>query len=94
MQLHPSQEKLKDVEQSTLVARGRYFQQLGLEGALEAWRNVTAPALVSHAHGDGHAAAVAFIRAAARLPHTVLMYNLGLTPHSLAVVSNYMCVYF
>ncbi|XP_037973444.2 uncharacterized protein LOC105386958 isoform X1 [Plutella xylostella] len=88
-QLHPSQEKLKDVEQSTLVARGRYFQQLGLEGALEAWRNVTAPALVSHAHGDGHAAAVAFIRAAARLPHTVLMYNLGLTPHSLAVVSNY-----
>ncbi|CAG9783447.1 unnamed protein product [Diatraea saccharalis] len=83
------QENLRDVEENHLVQEERYFRLLGLDGHLEPWHNTTQPVLVTHARGDEHALAVTFVRAAARLPYTVLLYNLGLKPYSLAMVSNY-----
>ncbi|KAI5634492.1 hypothetical protein NE865_12825 [Phthorimaea operculella] len=88
------QENLRDVEESNLVEEERYARVLGLPGAGGAasvvrWKNTTVPALVTHARGDQHAEAVSFVRAAARLPYTVLLYNLGLKPYSLAVVQSY-----
>jgi hypothetical protein len=81
------QEKLRDVEENNLVQEERYFRLLGLDGRVEPWHNTTQPVLVTHARGDAHALAVSFVRAAARLPYTVLLYNLGLKPYSLAVVN-------
>ncbi|XP_068629702.1 uncharacterized protein [Battus philenor] len=83
------QEKLRDVEANHLVPEARYERLLGLDGRAEPWRNSTLPVLVTYARGDEHARAVGFVRHAARLPYTVLLYNLGLRPYSLAVVSNY-----
>ncbi|CAH2074768.1 unnamed protein product, partial [Iphiclides podalirius] len=83
------QEKLRDVESNHMVQEERYAQLLGLDGRAEAWHNCTLPSLVTYARGDGHALAVAFVRHAARLPYTVLLYNIGLKPYSLAVVSSY-----
>ncbi|KPJ00212.1 PREDICTED: uncharacterized protein LOC106128504 isoform X2 [Papilio xuthus] len=83
------QEKLRDVEASHLVAGEEYARLLGLDGRAEPWRNTTLPALVTYARGDAHALAVAFVRHAARLPYTVLLYNIGLKPYSLSVVSSY-----
>ncbi|XP_013140666.1 PREDICTED: uncharacterized protein LOC106105010 isoform X1 [Papilio polytes] len=83
------QEKLRDVEASHLVADEEYARLLGLDGRAEPWRNTTLPALVTYARGDAHALAVAFVRHAARLPYTVLVYNIGLKPYSLSVVSSY-----
>ncbi|XP_049867128.1 uncharacterized protein LOC126367584 isoform X2 [Pectinophora gossypiella] len=80
------QENLRDVEESNLVAEERYMRRL--LGA-ERWHNSSTPALVTHVRGDAHAPAVSFVRAAARLPYTVLLYNLGLKPYSLSVVQNY-----
>ncbi|XP_052752700.1 uncharacterized protein LOC113522215 isoform X2 [Galleria mellonella] len=83
------QENLRDVEENNLVQEERYFRLLGLDGHVELWHNTTLPVLVTYARGDSHAMAVSFVRAAARLPYTVLLYNLGLKPYSLSVVSNY-----
>ncbi|RVE42111.1 hypothetical protein evm_013223 [Chilo suppressalis] len=83
------QENLRDVQENHLVQEERYFRLLGLLGGVEVWHNTTQPVLVTHARGDSHALAVNFVRAAARLPYTVLLYNLGLKPYSLTVVSNY-----
>ncbi|XP_059061265.1 uncharacterized protein LOC131854149 [Achroia grisella] len=83
------QENLRDVEESQLVQEERYFRVLGLDGHVEVWHNTTLPVLVTYARGDSHAMAVSFVRAAARLPYTVLLYNLGLKPYSLSMVSNY-----
>ncbi|XP_037295607.1 uncharacterized protein LOC115451988 isoform X2 [Manduca sexta] len=82
------QENLRDVEESILVQEERYERLVGLAGA-EPWHNTTVPALVTYARGDAHAPAVGFVRAAAHLPYTLLLYNIGLKPYSLAVVSNY-----
>ncbi|XP_072943569.1 uncharacterized protein [Epargyreus clarus] len=82
------QEQLRDVEERHLVQEERYLRLVGLAGGGAA-RNASAPALVTHARGDDHALAVSFVRAAARLPYSVLVYNLGLKPYSLAVVANY-----
>lgn len=81
------QDNLRDVEENNLVAEERYFRLLGLDGHTELWHNTTVPAIVTYARGDDHAMAVSFVRAAAKLPYTVLLYNLGLKPHSLALVS-------
>lgn len=81
-----SQEQLRDEEEQQLVKEERYLRLVGLEGAPEPWHNTTLPALVTHARHDDHAPVVAFVRAAARLPYTVLVYNLGLKPYSLAMV--------
>ncbi|KAM3961767.1 uncharacterized protein ACR2FA_004086 [Aphomia sociella] len=83
------QENLRDVEENHLVQEETYFRLLGLDGHTELWHNTTVPVLVTYARGDSHAMAVSFVRAAARLPYTVLLYNLGLKPYSLSVVSNY-----
>ncbi|XP_053625602.1 uncharacterized protein LOC128683717 isoform X2 [Plodia interpunctella] len=83
------QENLRDVEENHLVQEKRYFKLLGLDGQVELWHNTTVPVLVSYARGDDHALAVSFVRAAQQLPFTVLLYNLGLKPYSLGVVSNY-----
>ncbi|KAI8435430.1 hypothetical protein MSG28_003737 [Choristoneura fumiferana] len=83
------QDNLRDVEENHLVAEERYFRLLGLDGHTELWHNTTVPAIVTYARGDDHAMAVSFVRAAAKLPYTVLLYNLGLKPHSLALVSSY-----
>ncbi|XP_023941116.1 uncharacterized protein LOC112048014 isoform X2 [Bicyclus anynana] len=83
------QEQLRDEEEQHLVQEERYLRLVGLEGQTEAWHNTTVPALVTHARNDEHALVVAFVRAAARLPYTILVYNLGLKPYSLAMVSNY-----
>lgn len=81
------QEKLRDVQESALVQEERYLRLVGLDGRTEPWHNCTLPALVTYARGDDHALAISFVRAAAHLPYTVLLYNLGLKPYSLAVVS-------
>ena len=81
------QENLRDVEENHLVQEEQYSRLLGLDGRQELWHNTTTPALVTYARGDAHAMAVSFVRAAAKLPYTVLLYNLGLKPYSLAVVS-------
>lgn len=83
------QDKLRDVEDSVLVAEERFARLLGLGPGAQAlrWHNTTLPVLVTHASGDRHAEAVSFVRAAHHLPYTVLLYNLGLKPYSLAVVS-------
>lgn len=89
------QDKLRDVEDSVLVAEERFARLLGLGPGAQAlrWHNTTLPALVTHASGDHHAEAVSFVRAAQHLPYTVLLYNLGLKPYSLAVVSfNYIAL--
>ncbi|XP_060810907.1 uncharacterized protein LOC106139140 isoform X2 [Amyelois transitella] len=83
------QENLRDVEENHLVQEKRYFKLLGLDGQVEQWHNTTLPVLVTYARGDDHALAVSFVRAAQQLPFTVLLYNLGLKPYSLSVVSNY-----
>ncbi|KAL0841671.1 hypothetical protein ABMA28_013948 [Loxostege sticticalis] len=84
------QENLRDVEGNHLVEEERYLRAVGLgAGGSDAPRNTTTPALVTYASGDAHALAVSFVRHAASLPYTVLIYNLGLKPYSLAVVSNY-----
>lgn len=83
------QDQLRDVEENTLVGEEQYERALGLDGRTEPWHNASLPALVTYARADGHALAVSFVRAAARLPYTVLLYNLGLKPYSLAIVSNY-----
>ncbi|XP_045785581.1 uncharacterized protein LOC123881064 isoform X2 [Maniola jurtina] len=83
------QEQLRDEEEQHLVQEERYLRLVGLEGQTEAWHNTTVPVLVTHARNDEHALVVAFVRAAARLPYTVLVYNLGLKPYSLAMVSSY-----
>ncbi|XP_035436395.2 uncharacterized protein LOC118266888 isoform X3 [Spodoptera frugiperda] len=83
------QENLRDVEENHLVQEEQYSRLLGLDGHQELWHNTTLPALVTYARNDAHAEAVSFIRAAAKLPYTVLLYNLGLKPYSLSVVSNY-----
>lgn len=82
-----SQEQLRDVEENHLVAEEQYDRLLGLDGHTELWHNTTLPALVTYARAESHALAVSFVRAAARLPYTVLLYNLGLKPNSLAIVS-------
>lgn len=84
-----SQEQLRDVEEKHLVEEERYGRLLGLGAHAQPWHNTTLPVLVTHARGDAHALAVSFVRAAATLPYTVLLYNLGLKPYSLSVVSNY-----
>lgn len=81
------QENLRDVEENHLVAEERYFRILGLDGHAEPWHNTSTPVLVTYARGDAHALAVSYVRHAARLPYTVLLYNLGLKPYSLSVVS-------
>lgn len=83
------QDKLRDVEDSVLVAEERFARLLGLGPGAQAlrWHNTTLPVLVTHASSDHHAEAVSFVRAAHHLPYTVLLYNLGLKPYSLAVVS-------
>ncbi|CAH0604476.1 unnamed protein product [Chrysodeixis includens] len=83
------QENLRDVEENHLVQEEQYERLLGLDGRQEPWHNTSLPALVTYARNDAHAQAVSFVRAAAKLPYTVLLYNLGLKPYSLAVVSNY-----
>ncbi|KAJ0180217.1 hypothetical protein K1T71_003621 [Dendrolimus kikuchii] len=83
------QENLRDVEENHLVQEERYERVLGLDGKVEQWHNTTLPAIVTYAHDDAHAQAVSFVRATARLPYTVLLYNIGLKPYSLAVISNY-----
>lgn len=83
------QDNLRDVEENHLVTEERYFKILGLSGHVETWHNTTVPVIVTYARGDDHAMAVSFVRAAARLPYTVLLYNLGLKSNSLAVVSSY-----
>lgn len=67
----------------------RYLGALGLgPQPLEPWHNTSLPVLVTYASGDSHAQAVGFVRAVnAKLPYTVLLYNLGLSPNSLVVVS-------
>lgn len=86
------QENLRDVEGNHLVEEERYLRAVGLGagGGSDAPRNTTTPALVTYASGDAHALAVSFVRHAASLPYTVLIYNLGLKPYSLAVV----CIFF
>ncbi|XP_041976809.1 uncharacterized protein LOC121731461 [Aricia agestis] len=69
-------------------AEARWLAAVGFSG-VEAWHNTTVPVIVTVARGDQHARVVAFVRAAAHLPYTVLVYNIGLKPYSLAVVSNY-----
>lgn len=88
------QENLRDVEENHLVQEEQYSRLLGLDGHQELWHNTTTPALVTYARSDSHAQAVSFIRAAAKLPYTVLLYNLGLKPYSLAVVSDYFLTRF
>lgn len=83
------QENLRDVQENHLVQEEKYERILGLGGKAEAWHNTTTPAIVTYSRGDAHAQAVAFVRAIARLPYTVLLYNIGLKPYSLAVISNY-----
>ncbi|XP_063531396.1 uncharacterized protein LOC134742276 isoform X3 [Cydia strobilella] len=82
------QDNLRDVEENHLVEEERYLKILGLSGHVETWHNTTVPVIVTHVRDDP-AMAVSFVRAAARLPYTVLLYNLGLKPNSLAVVSSY-----
>lgn len=83
------QENLRDVSENHLVEEERYLRQLGLAGpgGVERWRNTTVPALVTYARGDAHAMAVEFALHAATLPYTLLLYNIGLKPASLAIVS-------
>ncbi|GBP32068.1 hypothetical protein EVAR_21102_1 [Eumeta japonica] len=67
------------------------MQLLGVgDCAPELWHNVSVPSIVTYARGEQHAQAVGFIRAvAARLPHSLLLYNLGLTSHSYNIITNY-----
>ncbi|CAH2086964.1 unnamed protein product [Euphydryas editha] len=88
-QVSLTQEQLRDEEEQHLVQEERYMRLVGLEGHTELWHNTTVPVIVTHARNDDHALVVSFIRDCARLPYTVLVYNLGLEPYSLAVVSNY-----
>ncbi|XP_038215452.1 uncharacterized protein LOC119834961 [Zerene cesonia] len=83
------QEQLRDVEERHLVQEERYLALVGLSGHVEAWKNTTLPVIVTHARNDEHALVVAFIRAVQKLPYTILVYNIGLKPYSLNVVSNY-----
>ncbi|XP_045491221.1 uncharacterized protein LOC123691059 isoform X2 [Colias croceus] len=83
------QDQLRDVEERHLVQEERYLALVGLSGHVEAWKNTTLPAIVTHARNNEHALVVAFIRAAQKLPYTILVYNIGLKPYSLNVVSNY-----
>ncbi|CAH0718681.1 unnamed protein product, partial [Brenthis ino] len=83
------QEQLHDEEQQNLVQEERYLRLVGLDGHTELWHNTTVPAIVTYAKNDDHALVVAFVRDFAKLPYTILVYNLGLKPYSLAVVSNY-----
>ncbi|CAH3879242.1 unnamed protein product [Pieris brassicae] len=83
------QEQLRDVEERHLVQEERYLSLVGLAGHVELWKNTTVPVLVTHARNDDHALVVAFIGAAQKLPYTILVYNLGLKPYSLNVISNY-----
>lgn len=85
-------DNLRDVEENHLVQEERYLDALGL-GAHppERWHNISMPVLVTYARGDSHAQAVGFVRAAAaKLPYTILLYNLGLTPNALSIVSIYI----
>ncbi|XP_028158298.1 uncharacterized protein LOC114351328, partial [Ostrinia furnacalis] len=79
------QESLRDVEGSHLVQEERYLRAAGLRARAPA---AAAPALVTYARQD-HALAVSFVRHAAALPYPVLVYNLGLKPYSLAVLSSF-----
>lgn len=81
------QESLRDVQESHLAQEARYAALLGLDPAPPRWHNTTVPVLVTYALGDAHAQAVGFVRDAARLPYTVLLYDLGLKPASLQIVS-------
>lgn len=81
------QENLRDAEENHLVQEERYERVLGLDGRAEQWHNTSVPVVVTYAHEDALAQAVGFVRATARLPYTVLLYNIGLKPYSLAVVS-------
>ncbi|XP_012552674.1 uncharacterized protein LOC114245716 isoform X2 [Bombyx mandarina] len=83
------QENLRDVEESNLVQEDRYEKLVGLGSHVEPWKNCTKPVLLTYARGDQHAQVVGFVRAAAKLPYTILLYNLGLKSYSLTVVSNY-----
>ncbi|CAK1552701.1 unnamed protein product [Leptosia nina] len=83
------QEQLRDVEERHLVQEERYLGLVGLVGHVDLWKNTTVPVLVTHARNDEHALVVAFIRAAQKLPYTILVYNIGLKPYSYNVVSNY-----
>lgn len=73
----------------------KYLRLVGLEGHTELWHNTTVPVIVTHGRNDDHAPIVAFVRDAAKLPYTVLVYNLGLRPYSLAVVrkNSYISLY-
>ncbi|CAH2209986.1 jg21640, partial [Pararge aegeria aegeria] len=84
-----SQEQLRDEEEQHLVQEERYLRLVGLEGPTEVWHNTTVPVLITHARNDDHALVIAFIHDMAHLPYTILVYNLGLKPYSLAMVSNY-----
>ncbi|XP_050344829.1 uncharacterized protein LOC126769903 isoform X1 [Nymphalis io] len=88
-QVSLTQEQLRDEEEKHLVQEKRYLRLVGLEGHTDLWHNTTVPVIVTHARNDDHANVVSFVRDAAQLPYTVLVYNLGLKPYSLAVVSNY-----
>lgn len=82
------QESLRDVQEGAEAAEARYSALLGLEAAEAArWHNTTLPVLVTYARGDAHAQAVGFVQDAARLPYSVLLYDLGLKPASLQIVS-------
>ncbi|VVC98579.1 uncharacterized protein LOC126965716 isoform X2 [Leptidea sinapis] len=83
------QAQLRDVEEKHLVQEERYLTLVGLSGHTEPWHNTTVPVLVTHARHDEHALIVAFVRAAQKLPYTVFVYNIGLKPYSLNVISNY-----
>ncbi|OWR52100.1 hypothetical protein KGM_204760 [Danaus plexippus plexippus] len=83
------QEQLRDVEEQHLVQEERYLRLVGLEGHTDLWHNTSVPVIVTHTRNEDHATVIDFILSAARLPYTVLIYNLGLKPYSLAVITNY-----
>lgn len=80
------QESLRDVQEAASAAEARYAALLGLQPAPARWHNTTLPVLVTYARGDAHAQAVGFLQDAARLPYSVLLYDLGLKPTSLQIV--------
>lgn len=93
-QVSLTQEQLRDVEEQHLVQEERYLRLVGLEGHTDLWHNTSVPVIVTHTRNEDHATVIDFILSAARLPYTVLIYNLGLKPYSLAVVSNNLSLVF
>jgi hypothetical protein len=77
---------LKEAEEKHLQADEKYLELLGLVGKpSEDWQNVSTPTIVTYAFDKHCFQVIGLIRNTAyKLPnHTLLIYDLGLSKHSL-----------